>query len=399
MEWVYWVLMLVCAFLSLTILSIECRSRFWLGGYMGFLSAYLGLILLDAQVFYISPVLYFLSLAIIYLPGPLLLGYISHISTRSYVGPKDFVLCALPLMMVLVAGDMVGGSSLLTAGSEADYQKDHYIALFNVLSAMAGIQTLAYLLTSLWLVLKLRKDWVGYQSKTLPQSWFRMVQVIGVIMIGTILQVASAFLNPAGDKISIGDIGFILVTGYFIALAITTARRNWRGEEDSEELILQQQDYIPLAVVADLTPGSTSLYRVTDSSGDALAARDRAGDSDQDQNTEMERMVQQLSDAMDNQALYLQEDLSLSSLAGFLRVTTHKLSDCINSSFNKSFYEYINDFRVKYAAQQLIEKPEESITDIFYAAGFTTKSTFYSYFKKSYGCTPTQYRKNMNSAE
>lgn len=373
MQWFYWCLLATSACLCLVVFSIRCRSRLWLSGYMAFVVGYLGLILLDAQDFYISPKLYFCFLPIVFLPGPLLLGYISHISTRNYVGTKDFVLCLLPLMIVLAAGNQVSDVGLWQPATQLDYQQDSYISLFSLITMMAGLQTSAYVFASFRLMMRLRSDWASYQSKTLPRSWFRMMLAILVILITTITQVASAFMNPSGNDLSLGDIGFIVLVLFFTWMSVETAWRNFKGYELEEAPILQTTEVVAREPEdLEVKPDDTK--------------DDSAADPDP--------LAQQVRNRVEQEQLYLNDDLSLASLANQLGMTTHKLSELINQQFNLSFYEFINDFRVHYAAARMLEMPALSVTDIYIEAGFTSKSTFYGYFKKAYGCTPSEYRKN-----
>ncbi|MDX1344194.1 MAG: helix-turn-helix domain-containing protein, partial [Reinekea sp.] len=69
------------------------------------------------------------------------------------------------------------------------------------------------------------------------------------------------------------------------------------------------------------------------------------------------------------------------------------LSAILNNCYEKNFYEYVNDLRVAYAANQMIQEPNKSVTEIFYSAGFSSKTTFYGYFKKTYQVTPSEFRK------
>lgn len=353
--------------MSAALLTINCKSSIWLSAFLLFLAAYVGLILLDAQDFYISPRLYFLSLTIIFLPGPILLGYIGHISDRKYIGFKDYLMALLPIIMVLVSPNLLSDKSIFDFATIDDYQGDTYAALFSIVSAMAGLHILTYIVLSAFLLINLRQDWSSYQSKTLPNSWYKMFQLLMIILIVATLQVASSFINVDGDKASIGDISFILLVMYFIYSAAVTIKEN-RIEPVAEEIIVSQ----PSETYFQAMPSSASELLIEPSS---------------------EALGLLAKQKLEDEALFLQDDLSLSSLAFQLDTTTHKLSLAINALYKLTFYEFINDFRVKYAAQQLIDEPVMSITDIYFAAGFTTKSTFYSYFKKSYDCTPSQYRK------
>ena len=390
MELVYWVLALTCLSMAATLhLIIADETGKWLSAYLGFLAGYLGLILLDAQSFYISPQLYFLLLPVIFLPGPFILGYVSHISTRRYISAKDFIICLLPVMIVATAPGLLGETSLFSTATYQDYETGSYTALFNLISAMAGVQTLAYLATAMWVLLRMRKDWASYQSKTLPDSWFRMIQAILVFMVTTIAQVISAFSNPSGDSVSFGDIAFIGSVLYFIWLAVSTAiNRLKSGLAAVDEIILQEADAISQP---PLPPANLS-----GTHEENIAEQNTGRQSDEAHSEELTAIGAMVSGRVGEEQLFLQDDLSLAILAGHVGQTTHKVSEAINTVFGRSFYEFINDFRVKYAAEKLISQPELSITEIYFEAGFTTKSTFYGYFKKTFNCTPTEYRKRAS---
>lgn len=355
----YSLLTVICAALTVTLRFVDGPSRNWLSAYMGFLSAYLGLIILDAQSIFISPTLYFCLLSIIFLPGPLLLGYISHISSRKYVSVRDFIICLLPISVALVAPELLGGIPIFSLATEMDYEQTTYTHVFNVISVIAGLQTLIYLVESTRLLLSLRNNWNSYQSNTLPKSWYQMTHVIVVMCSGTILQVISAFMNPSGNEMSLGDVGFILSVVYFIWLSASTAYHHRYNNHDLE--VIQEMEDMP-------------------SESQNVSSKDATI----------------ITEAVKNQRLFLEHELSLPTLANRLGYTTHHLSEIINSEINKSFYEFVNDMRVEYAAALLINEPNKSITEVLYESGFTSKSTFYNYFKKSYQCAPSQYRRQYN---
>lgn len=361
METIYWILAVVCFVLAIVLLVQQVASSKCLAHYMLFFTAYLGLIILDAQPFYISPILYFLLLPIIFLPGPLLLGCIGTISTRRLTHIRDFIPCLLPIVVVLVAPEQISDKGIFELAEKEDYQEANYIAAFNLISAIAGLQMLTYFIAAFWLILRLKKDWQSYQSNSLPNSWFRMMQVIIVIIIITTLQVLSAFMNPAGNDASIGDLSFIFITLFFIYQSLFTIYQAFK----KKEIILIQHP---------LTYGATKNKYSED---------------------ELSKLGQVLKERIIVEKLFLQNNLSLALLAEKLQVTPHKLSEIMNKEIKQNFYNFINDLRIQYAASILREDPEKPITTVQYDAGFTTKSTFYSHFKQHYGCTPTEYKKRL----
>lgn len=70
----------------------------------------------------------------------------------------------------------------------------------------------------------------------------------------------------------------------------------------------------------------------------------------------------------------------------------------INRHFGINYYEFINRYRIEEAKRMLAESKGASITDIYLAVGFNSKSVFYTFFKKLEGMTPTAYRVSQKAA-
>lgn len=94
---------------------------------------------------------------------------------------------------------------------------------------------------------------------------------------------------------------------------------------------------------------------------------------------------------------YLDNTLTLQKLANILGTNRQYLSNFINQEKNKTFYDYINDFRLE-EAKKLIDNMDSeqnsSLEDIASLSGFNSYSTFYRSFDKKYGLTPSKYMKN-----
>lgn len=94
---------------------------------------------------------------------------------------------------------------------------------------------------------------------------------------------------------------------------------------------------------------------------------------------------------------HLDADLTLQKLALLLGTNRQYLSAYINREKQKTFYEYINDFRLE-EAKCLIDKGDEksrpSLEEIATLSGFNSYSTFLRQFVRRYGESPSQYMKN-----
>lgn len=105
------------------------------------------------------------------------------------------------------------------------------------------------------------------------------------------------------------------------------------------------------------------------------------------------QLLEQLTFVMEKEKLFVNPKLKISDLAGKMGVPSYKLSYLFNQHMQCSFYDYINDFRVL-EFKRLIEKGEHkaySINALTEKCGFTSRSTFFRYFKKNTGMTPNEY--------
>ncbi len=100
---------------------------------------------------------------------------------------------------------------------------------------------------------------------------------------------------------------------------------------------------------------------------------------------------------MQEQQAYLDNQLTLSSLAEAIGVSTHHLSEVLNQQEGSNFYQFVNKFRIEHICKQMKQDQSGKILDLAMNAGFSSKSTFNVVFKQFTGQTPTQYRKQLNS--
>jgi AraC-like DNA-binding protein len=96
---------------------------------------------------------------------------------------------------------------------------------------------------------------------------------------------------------------------------------------------------------------------------------------------------------------YLDHDINISTLGEMLNVQPYLLGRFINSRLNKNFMTYINELRIQEVVSMFSnnEFDSKTILEISLQAGFKSKSAFNSFFKKSTGKTPLEYRKSLKS--
>lgn len=91
------------------------------------------------------------------------------------------------------------------------------------------------------------------------------------------------------------------------------------------------------------------------------------------------------------------ESLSLTDVAEYFQVSETYLSRYFKKKTGQNFVNYLNEVRVENAALEL-RGTNASITNIAVDSGFSTPSVLNRYFKKKYGITPSEYRKQAEDS-
>ena len=91
---------------------------------------------------------------------------------------------------------------------------------------------------------------------------------------------------------------------------------------------------------------------------------------------------------------YLNPRLSISDVAKQVRIPVKDLSQIVNESLQKNFYDFINSYRIEEAKQMLLSEKgdKKTVLEILYEVGFNSKSAFNTAFRKYTGYTPTEFR-------
>lgn len=111
-----------------------------------------------------------------------------------------------------------------------------------------------------------------------------------------------------------------------------------------------------------------------------------------------DEVISLINKTLVDQQLFLDDKLTLSSLAESLQLKPHMVSQVINQAMDTNFYQLINQHRVSYAEKLLARKEAWSIERIAYESGFGNRVTFNNAFKTLKGCSPSVYRKQLLKA-
>lgn len=106
---------------------------------------------------------------------------------------------------------------------------------------------------------------------------------------------------------------------------------------------------------------------------------------------DLDRYAARLEKLMEAEQLWRDHGLNLRGLAAEIAIPPIHLSELLNTKVGLSFYDYVNQCRIRDACDLLINSTD-TIIEISETVGFNAKSTFNTSFKKVTDQTPSQWR-------
>ena len=103
-------------------------------------------------------------------------------------------------------------------------------------------------------------------------------------------------------------------------------------------------------------------------------------------------MKKKLLQIMEHDKIFLENTLRLDDVSEKLNLSRNHTSQIINQHFNLSFFDFINQYRIKEAKRLMtLGSQKSTMTQIAYDCGFNNRASFYKAFKKFEGQNPSEY--------
>jgi AraC-like DNA-binding protein len=184
-------------------------------------------------------------------------------------------------------------------------------------------------------------------------------------------------------------IGFALVTLVGVVLSLSKVVNLFYPVEVSLQIFLGLTTYY-----ADLILVCFLLFFSAVNISAVEKVKDQAKNSYDNYEADAE-YVDRIVKFMDAEKPYLKSNITLDALSEMLDVPARELTALLNGHFKMNYYEFINNYRIEEAKHiiQTDTDQQKSVSDIFLAVGFNSKSVFNTFFKKNVGMTPTEFRK------
>ena len=107
---------------------------------------------------------------------------------------------------------------------------------------------------------------------------------------------------------------------------------------------------------------------------------------------DLDRIAAKLTRTMEQDRLYRESTLTLRDLSDATQIRENHLSETLNVRLGVSFFDFVNDWRIK-EAEVLLRTTDRTVLAILLDVGFNARSTFNAAFRKRIGMTPSAYRR------
>ena len=211
----------------------------------------------------------------------------------------------------------------------------------------------------------------------LAADWLKKLS-IGFCLFVAVFYLAAAevfFFNPYRRTLLLADVLGFSIAGFVFFLS-------WKMYRHPELFALYTPGMMPQAQPGD--------------AGDRRAKYEKTSLAPHQIRDHEKRLLE----LMERHKPFLDGELRLSDLAGSLGLPAHHLSQVINVSQERSFFDFINRYRIDHA-KGLLSDPARAgnILQIAQASGFNSKAYFNRVFKKETGMTPSAFKKRLLSEQ
>ncbi len=208
----------------------------------------------------------------------------------------------------------------------------------------------------------------------------------------------SSIISMLSSKILLIPLSFLILSAGIFLIVISRRRKNRKLSDLSNDnrievfdIIDVRQDEMPSEAVASAPEEVFIEYNANSKDESPKYEKSRLDDDI------AQAYVRELKELMEKERPYTDPELTLPQLAGMLNLSSNILSQVINGHCNLNFYTFVNIYRTEAVIKMMKDDfyKHRSILDLAYDAGFKSKTTFNTIFKKHTGLTPSEFRRNF----
>jgi AraC-like DNA-binding protein len=309
-----------------------------------------------------SPLVHFVGVPAVtnFFLGPLLLGYIQSVAKPPLVLKWKMLWFGLPPLLIVPLVTPL----YLTPTEDKWALANSMQSSWNWVNYTQAFWNITFVVAMGWTLKKFRQslpdsgdDQVRWQKRWVTSIFIIIAVIVAMAVTELAISRAEKIWGPIGYDLSDGITALIAVFILFVG------------------------------TYGLIRPDIFDERRETEKSNKAQAKYEKSKISE----ANLKTYQSQVSDYLSSSRAFCDPNLTLSKLSKDVGIPPHTLSQVINTGFEKSFPDFINQQRIELAKDLLQQSGAGTILDIAYEVGFNSKSTFYTAFRKFTGMTPKTY--------
>ena len=139
---------------------------------------------------------------------------------------------------------------------------------------------------------------------------------------------------------------------------------------------------------------ATEGYALQARSTEGMVKRERILSDSPFEGDEYDDLISRLELLFESDKLYLQPEVRITAVADMLHSSKTNLSKAIKMKTGKNCCQLVHYYRVREAMRLYAANQKLSISQLYKAVGFNSKTTFNTAFGRNTGCTPAEWCKN-----
>jgi AraC-like DNA-binding protein len=296
---------------------------------------------------------------------------------------SSFVYIAVIPQKELVAKDVIANSFYFNNVKETE-------------DFLSVISAIIYWWLGLRLVMRYRSWLYNNISNTdyPTYKWLKNVTLLmGILITGLTIDIILDYFFHFGTRY------FLHWQVFFIYLAVLIYYLGFRGYQlHDKQIVVAKNEYRQEEVAFQDRYLETSIDKALPETFEVSATH--TDEEIQLSDEKNQQVKEAIIKALEINELYLDPELNLNKLSKEIHLRPVIVSAVINSSFQMSFRNLINEYRVNKVKERFKDPASKqlSILGIAYECGFNSEASFYRIFKAEVGITPKEYIKRLQSS-
>ena len=146
------------------------------------------------------------------------------------------------------------------------------------------------------------------------------------------------------------------------------------------------------------TTSLTDGYALQSRGPDGIPKRERVLSDSPAEGDEYDYLISRMELLFEGEKLYLQPEVRITTVADMLHSSKTSLSKAIKMKTGKNFCQLVHSYRIREAMRLYATNQKLSISQLYKAVGFNSKTTFNTAFGRNTGCTPAEWCKNYKKS-